>query len=210
MFFAFVLFCFFVSGVTITTLNDQWLCLESRQLLPPCGQPSSLHISRLKRVLCIGYLLQWEQEHVEHLNYATNKTPDQGHVTWLRFSTSILYLQYPSKCTLLWVFLTVSDVSLQLQDLRSRHRQDNSVKLFTASQLPLDLPWGATAVQAGHMMLEEQISSWCTQRERERVVLQVVSHQKNYKSSSELNAASARSDITPQVLTSERSMVRQV
>lgn len=89
----------------------------------------------------------------------------------LYLCTSVLYLctSVLYSCTVFEysvMGLTVSHVSLQLQDLRDRHRQDDGVKRLAVPHLPLDLPRCTAAVQASHMTLEEQISSWRTDREK--------------------------------------------
>lgn len=73
-----------------------------------------------------------------------------------------LIIQTPSVCVCFLVCsrrLTLSQVSLQLQDLRDRHSQDDGVKRLAGSCLPLDLPRRTTAIQTGHVMLKEQIGS---------------------------------------------------
>lgn len=55
--------------------------------------------------------------------------------------------------------LTVCYVSLQLQDLRDGHGQDDGVKLLAVAQLRLHLPRCTAAVQAAHMASTQQFSS---------------------------------------------------
>lgn len=81
-----------------------------------------------------------------------------------RVSQDVIFLPHKTytECVCFLVcsgHLTLSQVSLQLQDLRDRHRQDDGVKRLTGSCLPLDHPRCTTVIQAGHVMLKEQIGS---------------------------------------------------